>query len=323
MVQRPNSVSRQDRARRHAPEQGRGLAEVIESSNQSTSARQTHDLNVGIFLWPEFPLLSLAGLIDALRHAADMGDNSQKLRCSWTVMGRECGSVTKASSGVEVRAESAFLDATRFHYIAVIGGLLRSMGKGSPDGRRYLRRAREAGVPLIGICTGSFLLAEEGMLNGRRACLHPYHFAEFKERFTRVNAVTDLDFIDDGDMLTCAGGISVISLATHLIARHCGPDRATKAIHQMSVPNKADAVPVAVSQAIGYTRVADARLRRAVFLLEQSLLQPISTDWLAAQVGVSRRQLSRLFIGEFNQSPGEFVRTTRLRVHKVVAPEFQ
>jgi len=84
----------------------------------------------------------------------------------------------------------------------------------------------------------------------------------------------------------------------------------------MSVPNKADAVPVAVSQAIGYTRVADARLRRAVFLLEQSLLQPISTHWLAAQVGVSRRQLSRLFIGEFNQSPGEFVRTTRLRYTK-------
>jgi transcriptional regulator GlxA family with amidase domain len=125
--------------------------------------------------------------------------------------------------------------------------------------------------------------------------------------------VTNLDFIDDGDRLSCAGGISIISLATHLIGRHCGQERATKTVYQMSVPNKADTANVAVSQAIGYTRVADPRLRRAVFLLERSLREPISPAWLAQQVGLSERQLGRLFEAEFGRPPSAYIRSTRLR----------
>jgi transcriptional regulator GlxA family with amidase domain len=291
--------------------QSRAMVDAIDGLASPASGR--HDLNIGLLLWPEFPLLSLAGLVDALRHAADVGDNSQKLRCAWTIMSPDGRAPVLASAGVEVRPDSAYLDPAGFDYIAVIGGLLRSMAGGPAEGRAYLHNARAAGVPLIGICTGSFLLAEEGFLEGRRACLHAYHLAEFRERFPNVRAQADVDFIDDGDVLTCAGGISIISLATDLVRRHCGADRATKAIHQMSVPNKADAAPVAVSQALGYTHVADPRLRRAVFLVEQSLVKPISTRWLADEVNLSPRQLSRLFADEFGRSPGDFIRTTRLR----------
>jgi hypothetical protein len=59
------------------------------------------ELSVGILLWPRFPLLSLAGLSDALRHAADVGDQSRQLRCTWTVLGVGAESVP-SSCGVAV-----------------------------------------------------------------------------------------------------------------------------------------------------------------------------------------------------------------------------
>jgi transcriptional regulator GlxA family with amidase domain len=139
---------------------------------------------------------------------------------------------------------------------------------------------------------------------------------EFKKMFPQVHSITNVDYVDDGDRLSCAGGISVISLATHLVAVHCGQDRATKAVHQMTVPNRTDSSRVAVSQAIGYTRVADPRVRRAVFLIEQGLLRAMSPDWIAKQVGISGRQLARLFHAEFKLSPAAYLRQARLRYAK-------
>jgi transcriptional regulator GlxA family with amidase domain len=284
----------------------------IERHDRSSSSTGP-ELNIGILLWPEFALLALAGLVDALRHAADIGDNSQKMRCSWSLMGHNPASPVLSSSGIAIPLDGGYQPVERFDYIAVVGGLLRSLHLGSGADREYLHRAHLAGIPVLGICTGSFILAEEGLLDARRASIHPFHINDFRERFPAVRAETGQDFIDGGDVLTTPGGISTLSLATELIRRHCGPDRATKAIHQISVPNKIDATSISVSRAIGFTRVSDSRLRSAVFLIEQSLVKPISTRWLAAQVNLSARQLTRLFNAEFGKTPGEFIRATRLK----------
>lgn len=271
------------------------------------------ELSFGILLWPEFPLLALAGLIDSLRHAADFGDNSQKTRCAWYIMSHKPTEPILSSSGTSIQPDGPFRKPEEFTYIAVIGGLLRSLTAGSQAARDYLHDAADAGVPVIGICTGSFVLAEEGLLDCRRAAVHPYHIKDFRKQHQAVYAETGHDFIDEGRVLTCAGGISTLSLATELIRRHCGPDRATKAIHQMSVPNKIDDTAISVARAIGFTNVSDSRLRSAVFLIEQSLLKNISTAWLAAEVHLSPRQLTRLFHKEFGKPPQEFIRITRLK----------
>jgi len=299
--------------RRHNPQtESYDFIEVIDRLPvEEETARP--ELSIGILLWPEFPLLALAGLIDSLRHAADFGDNSHKTRCAWHIMSHNPAEPVPSSSGTLIQPDSPLRQPEEFTYIAVIGGLLRSLEKGSPAARDYLRRAGEAGVPVLGICTGSFILAEEGLLDNRRAAVHPYHIQEFRRRYPAVYAETGHDFIDEGRVLTCSGGISTISLATELIRRHCGPDRATKAIHQMSVPNKIDDTAISVARAIGFTRVTDSRLRSAVFLIEQSLVKQISTAWLAAEVHLSPRQLTRLFHDEFGKSPQEFIRATRLK----------
>ncbi len=94
-------------------------------------------LNVGILLWPEFPLLALAGLTDALRHAADMGDDSQKIRCSWHLMSATPDRPVLSSSGMAMMPDSAFISPEQFDYIVVIGGFTTQHGE-SRSGRAAL-----------------------------------------------------------------------------------------------------------------------------------------------------------------------------------------
>ena len=120
--------------------------------------RGTAELSVGIVLWPRFPLLSLSGLTDALRHAADTGDQSRPIRCEWKVLGTP-GQRVASSGGLDVPIDSEMGDPQRFDYIVVIGGLLDSLADVPKSYPAFLHQAAAAGVPLIGLCTGSFVLA--------------------------------------------------------------------------------------------------------------------------------------------------------------------
>src|SRR5580658_6130134 len=104
---------------------GRELVERLDAAAMpdQRSGRSSAELNVGFLLWPRFPLLSLAGLCDALRHAADLGDQSRPLRCSWTIIGEQ-NEVVEASCGVTVTPQAAFPPVEQFDYIVAIGGLL-------------------------------------------------------------------------------------------------------------------------------------------------------------------------------------------------------
>jgi transcriptional regulator GlxA family with amidase domain len=174
------------------------------SGSMPASARQAA-LRVGIVLWPSFPLLSLAGLTDALRHAADLGDQSRQLRCTWRVIGLE-GESVQASSGITVPVQEAFSSRYDFDYLAVVGGLLAQIDKAPARYAHYLKDVARAGVPLIGICTGSFVLAHHGLMAQRVACVHPFHVDDWKAAFPGHAFVTGTDYQFDRDRITCAGG---------------------------------------------------------------------------------------------------------------------
>lgn len=270
------------------------------------------ELRIGIYLWPRFPLLSLAGLCDALRHAADLGDQSRQVRCSWTVLSADGQPVT-SSCGVEVAAQDAAQSDADFDYVAVIGGLLPFMKSADARGQRFLKTAAGRGVPLIGICTGSFALARHGFMEGRMACVHPFHVSDWKEAFPALAFTTNCDYVIDGDRITCAGGISIIELATELIRLHCGPDRAAKVVHQMTVTQKSAISHVARRRALGYATADNDKLRQAIVLMEKNITTPLEIAVIARIVESSSRQLERVFLAETGSSPSEFYRSSRLK----------
>jgi transcriptional regulator GlxA family with amidase domain len=275
-------------------------------------SRDNAELSIGILLWPRFPLLSLSGLTEALRHAADIGDQSRPIRCRWRILGTP-GQRVISSGGLDVPMDSELSEPQRYDYIVVIGGLLDSLDSVPRGYPAFVQQAVATGVPLIGLCTGSFVLARLGLMEGRTACVHAYHAADWKRAFPQLKFVTNSDFLIDGDRITCAGGVSVIELATYLIGLHCGPDRAGKVVHQMTVAKRGSTGFIDRRKALGYATSTNRRLHEAVMLMEKHMAEPLEIDTIAQLVGTSKRQLERLFTSEAGSSPAQFYRQLRLR----------
>ncbi|WP_407674321.1 GlxA family transcriptional regulator [Paraburkholderia saeva] len=286
--------------------------DALPRTTQALPSRSGAELSVGILLWPRFPMLSLAGLCDALRHAADRGDQSRQLRCLWTIVGAK-GESVEASCGIPVQIQSVFPDVTQFDYLVVIGGLLPHLDQVDRRYWDYLHEAADAGIPLVGMCTGSFVLARAGLMESRVACVHSFHLDDYRRMFPALRVVTHADYLIDGNRITCAGGISVVELAARLISLHCGPDRASKVIHQMTVSRQGGSSFIERRAALGYLSVEDTTVRHAVLLMEENLEAPLNIVVIAKMIGTSVRNLERAFMSEMNTSPNEFYRRMRLR----------
>ena len=267
-------------------------------------------LTVGFILLPNFTLLPFAAFVDCLRLAADEGDRSRQINCSWTIMAPDLRLV-RSSSGVEVQPSETFVDPARFDYIVVVGGILHRGPQIAEATLTYLQAAATKRVSLVGVCTGTFALIRAGLMSSRRCCVSWYHYQDLTERFPDVVPVADQLFVVDGDRITCAGGTSAADLAAWLVERHCGRAWAQKSLHIMLI-DRARPAKAAQPQPPVCDPVEDNRVRRAMLLIEQHLNTPLSADELAQRVNISRRQLERAFREQVGLSPQQFARQLRL-----------
>ena len=296
--------------------EGRPSAEVLDRVDAAPSHRKRRasstELRVGILLWPGFPLLSLAGLCDGLRHAADVGDQSRQTRCSWAILGTP-GESLVASCGARVQVDLPPSAVVDYDYVAVIGGLLPQLEEMDHRFPAFLRSLAVAGMPLIGICTGSFVLARLGLLDDHVPCIHPFHVDDWKTIHPGLPYVTDSHYAISNDRITCAGGISIVELAAELVRLHCGADRAAKVIHQMTVKATRETTHIARRHALGYNSSDHEKLRKAVILMEKNITTPLEIAVIARLVDSSSRQLERVFLAETGCSPSEHYRQSRLK----------
>lgn len=267
-------------------------------------------LSVGFVLLDKFTLNAFSSFIDALRLAADRGGRSRQIHCAWRIMGDE---PVRASCGLQVMPDEPLRAPERFDYIAVCGGNGYLQANENLCLSRFLRQADETETRLIGVCTGTFDIARAGLMRGHRACVHWNVYDAFREQFPDIDAVPDRIFLDSGPRITCAGSAGAADLALHLIARHCGPEKAQQAVRHMMLQ---EIRPSTYPQAHFYSELAQVRdevVRRAVHLMEQSLNEPMSTLQLAHCLDVSLRRLERRFRRHLGTSPAAYYRELRLR----------
>lgn len=269
------------------------------------------NLAVGFVLLPNFTLMALTCFVEVLRHAADKGDRSSQLLCSWTIMTHDAA-VVQSSCGIEITPTCGLLDPKNFDYVVVVGGKLPADLK--YDGRilSYVKRAESEGVSVAGVCTGSFVLAKAGLLRGVRTSIHWYHYEDFLSNFPAALPVTDEIFSIDQRIITCAGGASTGDLAMYLVERHCGPERALKCMRQLVLAQLRPPAHPQFFSVSGGTVPADSRLRKAIFLMERNLQTPLSLENLAKRVNISSRQLSRLFKCQYKETIAQHYRSLRL-----------
>lgn len=280
------------------------------TTQRKPTAEPAMALSVAFVLLPHFTLTPFSTLVDMLRLAADEGDGSRPIRCRWTILAPALQPVT-ASCGIQVLPWDTFGNAERYDYVVVVGGVLHRGPVCDPATIAFLQRADAAGSRIAGVCTGSFALIEAGFLRGRRCCVSWYHYPDLIDRVADVIPVADQLFVQDGRYITCAGGIAALDLGAWMIERHVGQAEAQKSLHIM-VADKARPAAGAQPQPALIGAVRDERVRRVMLLMEQNLSAPLKVAELAAGVGLSKRQLERLFRRDIGMSVQEFSRQFRI-----------
>lgn len=258
-------------------------------------------LSVAFLLADRFTLSAFANFVDVLRLAADEADRSRPINCEWTVLSDDMNPV-RSSCGVKVQPDTRLRNAGAYDYLVVVGGVIQEASGLSRESIAFLKTAARAGVPLVGLCTGVFLLHEAGLLDGYRCCVSWFHHDDFLERFDSTRPVSDQIFVVDRDRLTCSGGHSAAHLAAWLVEKHIGRVAATKSLSIMII-DEAMAGDKPQPGFRGDLNARDPVVRKALIRMRQNIENPETVEELAQGLGVSRRQLERRFQADLNLSP--------------------
>lgn len=256
---------------------------------------------MGFILARRFTLCAFANFVDVLRLAADEGDRSRPILCNWAVLSDSMEPVP-SSCGIGVQPQERLGDPGRFDYVVVIGGLMEDDAVLPAADRRFLQDAAAAGVPLVGVCTGAFLLHQARLLEGYRCCVSWFHHADFLERFEGLNPVTDQIFVVDRDRLTCSGGASSAHLAAYLVDKHVSRAQARKSLNIMIIDEALQAEKPQPGITMEF-KTRDPMVLRALLLMQQNIEQPFTVAEIARRIGHSKRQLERHFQTALGTSP--------------------
>lgn len=272
----------------------------------------TPDVRVLILPLPEFTLLPFGGFLDKLRFSADDEDYSQQRYCRWDIVGLAQGSVA-SSSGVEIAIQLTPQQVrwSDYDYLVVFGG--RSAASTQRRARAYaplVKAAARHGLALVSIDNACFLLAALGLLDGHKVALHPRHAVEFAAAFPRIPIRTEQLYLFDGKRISCAGGSAAIDLAVELLVQHCGRARALKGLADMLVDEPRESRHLLKSQSA--EPQVGRYAGRAISVMRQRLGSTCSVADIATSVGISRRQLDRLFLQQFAQTAQGYWQEMRL-----------
>ena len=180
-----------------------------------------------------------------------------------------------------------------------------------------LRAAHRRGARIAAICTGAFVLAQAGLLDGRRATTHWRHSATLAAAFPEVRVDPDVLYVDHGDVATSAGTGAGIDLCLHLVRADHGAAHAAQIARFMVLPPHREG-----SQLQYVTPAAPARADESLApLLEWATTQldtPLTVGRLAERAGLSSRTLARRFTEQLGTSPGQWLLTQRLDATRVL-----
>ncbi|GAA3919825.1 helix-turn-helix domain-containing protein [Streptomyces gulbargensis] len=175
-----------------------------------------------------------------------------------------------------------------------------------------VRAAHEAGARVASLCTGAFVLAAAGLLDGRRATTHWAHTRELAARHPRVTVDPDVLYVDEGGILTSAGKAAAMDLCLHLVRRDHGAATANALARRLVVPPHRDGGQAQYVTA-PVPAPGDHPLAGVLSWAVEHLDRPLTVDDLARRAGLSSRHLTRHFRAVTGTTPLQWLLTQRIR----------
>jgi transcriptional regulator GlxA family with amidase domain len=272
-------------------------------SIQSTEAKPDH---FGFLLVPNYSMLAFTSAVEPLRMA---NRASQKSLYKWTIYTLD-GEPVKASNGLEIAPDQSVEKAGEMSKFFVCGGV--DIADCWTKSLQFaLRKIASRNITVGALCTGSYLLARAGLLDGYKCTIHFENIASMREEFPKAQFTDDL-FQIDRDRITCAGGQSSLDLMLKLISTVHGSKLAAQISEQSMcerIRGTEDRQRIPLQLHLGANQ---PKLTEAVTLMEANLEEPISLDELSNYVGISRRQLERLFQKHLSCVPTRYYLNLRL-----------
>ena len=259
--------------------------------------------SIAFYIHPGHQLLDLAGPLDAFRAANAV---EGRLLYDMRVLSLRGGQVV-GNAGVPIDTRSP--DATALHTLVVVGGNVEAMRR--PREVAAVGQLASAATRVAGVCTGAYLLAEAGLLNGCRATTHWSCARDLQRRFPAVVVEPDRIFVTDGRIWTSAGITAGIDLALALIEADGGIALARAVARELVVYHRR---PGGQSQFSGLSLMEPEsdRMRLALAYAREHLAEPLPVERLAQAARLSPRQFGRAFRAETGETPAKAVE--RLRV---------
>ena len=266
----------------------------------------TRPQQIGFLLLNEFSMLAFASALEPLR-AANRQTNRDLFNWVITSPG---GTVAIASNGVEVRADGDLTILQECRMVFVCAGV-NVRGNTDRNVLNLIRRLDRNGAVIGAICTGTYVMAAAGLLDGRRCTIHWENIDGLSEEFPDLEITNDL-FEVDGTRVTCSGGTASLDMMLNLITQAHGAALAAEISDQFihdRIREPTDRQRMELRSRLG---VSHPKLLAVVKTMEDNLEEPLAQTDIARMTNLSTRQLERLFRKYLNTTPTRYYLNLRL-----------
>ena len=276
----------------------------------TSKSRSMLPTSFGFLLINDFTLISMSSAVETLRMANRVARQDVY---GWKMIS-ESGDAVRASDGVSVNVDCSMTEADTLHGVdaVIVCGGRRVESSVTEEVIRWLKKVSHAGFALGSTCTGSYVLAKAGLLDGYRCSIHWENIAALTDMFAKVHVRQSIYTIDR-DRYTSSGGTTPIDMMLYFVRRQFGPEITAGVADQfvyerVRQPDDMQRVPLK-----HHGGRQSAKLVTAVELMEANISEPISQLELAGFVDLSRRQLQRLFHQHLLCTPSRYYLQLRLQ----------
>jgi transcriptional regulator GlxA family with amidase domain len=262
---------------------------------------------IGVLIFPDFQLLDAAGPISVFEIAARFAAQSSSIK----VLAVTPGPV-RSSSGIEMVARG-LKPSGAISTLIVAGGEGVRTAATCEKTLAFVRGIAKRGIRVASVCSGAYILAEAGLLDGRRATTHWQRTRHFLKAYPKVKLEPDRIFVRDGHIWSSAGISAGIDLALALVAEDYGEEVAQKAARQLVLYHRRSGGQSQFSSLLELKAPA-GRFAPLLAWAREHLDAPLTVEDMAEQAGMSSRHFARAFIAETGTTPSKAVERLRIEV---------